>query len=146
MQRNTFSATILLFSLTLSGCATTYQNMNGAFTGGYKNFPVNDQIEKVIFSGNGYTDVQSVLDFAKYRSAEVAKQNNKPYFLMYESLIDASFNRTSSQPDVGIIGSKPISSCFIRLLDEYQQGALETDVVLKQLEQKVQQGGSNEES
>ncbi len=144
MQRKIISAAITLASLVLSGCATTYQNMDTGLTGGYRNFSVNNQLEKVVFSGNGFIHYQAVINFAKYRSAEFAKENNKPYFLMYESLLDASLNRTSSSPEYGIVGNKPISICYIKLLDEYQQGALETDVILEKFEKKVKQGNSNE--
>jgi hypothetical protein len=135
----------LLLPLTvLTGCATGYQG--SGFTGGHFQSPGPGQMEKVSFSGNGYIDSHTVQQYALYRCAEVAKEKNSPYFVIYDSLSAAAADKPSEQPSVGTIGNKPIAYAYLLPLKATRGGAKETDKVLKDLEpiiKKDQADGNN---
>lgn len=128
-------AFIALVSIALGGCATAYQS--GGITGGYYQVSGPGSLEKITFSGNGYISAETVQQYALYRSAEAAKEKNKPYFIIYESLLAAAANKPSEKPGVGAIGNKPMAVAFVLMLDKPQEGAKETAKVLKDLDAVV---------
>jgi len=67
----------------MQGCATSYQR-NG-FSGGYSETQLGENIFKVSFRGNGYTDSERASDFALLRSAELTTENGFRYFTIVES-------------------------------------------------------------
>lgn len=96
-----------LLILSLVGCATSYQG-SGAFsiTGGYYEVPVNPQLTKVVFSGNGYIDTETAAKYTLFRCAELAKKQNKNYFVIYESLHLAALDQPTQQISLGAVGGE----------------------------------------
>jgi hypothetical protein len=88
-------------------------------------------LEKISFTGNGYIQAATVQQYALYRTAEVAKQKNKPYFLIYDTLASASLSRPSELPTIGNVGGKPVAFAFVLFLDAPQSGAKDTAQTLK---------------
>lgn len=125
---------ILLGCLFLTACATPYQDGRFSITGGYFEQPVNSHLTKVAFYANGFTSVTMAVRFAKFRCAEIADKNKKPYFLMYPSLDSAANRRSSLFPAEGSIGGKPAAIAFLALSDEKVPGAIETSAVMTELE------------
>jgi hypothetical protein len=121
----------------LSACATGYQS--NSLTGGYDQTPGPGSLEKISFYGNGYVDAATVQKYALYRCAEVAKEKKKPYFLMFDSLVSASVNKSAALPTVGTVGKHPMAFAFVLMLDAPQKGAMGTEKVLKELEPVVKQ-------
>lgn len=117
----------------LSGCATPYQNSSHGITGGYSNISVSNTVEKITFSGNGYLDASTAVDYGLLRSAEYASENGKPYFMMYSTLMDIVRDRPTQKPNIGLIGSFPTSVCYVVLLDDYQDNALKTQDIIEKL-------------
>lgn len=74
---------VTVFVLVISGCATTYQS-NG-FSGGYSETQLDENIFKVTFRGNGFTNRERTEDFTLLRSAELALQNGYKYFVIVNS-------------------------------------------------------------
>lgn len=120
-------ATVVL----LSGCATQYQS--SGLTGGHSEAKGPGKLEIVSFSANGYTSAALAQQYALYRCAEVAKAHNKPFFMMYESLVDAARERPGSVPRVGQALNKPIATAFILLLDAPRPGVHDTQATLDDL-------------
>ena len=73
----------VLLCLSLVGCATGYHSK--AFTGGYSNMKLQDNIFKVTFRGNAYSSMERTGDFALLRSAEITIENGYKYFVVLET-------------------------------------------------------------
>jgi hypothetical protein len=67
----------------LVSCATPYK-ANGIM-GGYSDIQLSENVFKVSFRGNGYTNPERAADFCLLRSAEVALANGYNYFVIVES-------------------------------------------------------------
>lgn len=63
---------LVAFIAVLIGCATPYQNSSGALSGGWNVKPLEGDIYRVSFYGNGYTTEETVQTFWLYRCAELA--------------------------------------------------------------------------
>ena len=74
---------LILSSILLSGCATTYQS--SGFSGGYSETQLDENVFKVAFRGNGYTGRERVADFTLLRSAELSLQNGYKYFVVIDA-------------------------------------------------------------
>ncbi|MFZ6734950.1 CC0125/CC1285 family lipoprotein [Undibacterium sp. Ji42W] len=126
---------LLASSILLSACATSYQS--SGITGGYYQIPGPGKLDKVIFSGNGFIKPDSVQDYALYRAAEIAKSKNKPYFILYRTLVHAAKDVPAYSPLVGWMDGKPVAYSFVLYLDEFQTGAFTTATVLTDLAKVV---------
>lgn len=71
---------VALACITLAGCATSYQPI--AYTGGYSELPLAENVFKVSFAGNSYIGLDTVSDYALLRSAEVTLEQGFRYFLI----------------------------------------------------------------
>jgi hypothetical protein len=79
----------------VAGCATTYQPM--AFSGGYSETALAENVFKVSFAGNGYIGADTVSDYALLRSAEVTIENGFRYFIITDER-SYSTNSTFTTP------------------------------------------------
>lgn len=121
----------------LSGCATPYRN--GGWTGGLLDDARIGNLDIVTFSANGYTSPELTQRYALYRAAELAQSHNKPFFLMYASLLHAAHQHPSSTARVGTALNKPIATAFVRVLDGPAPGAHNTQDVLEDLRKTIEQ-------
>ncbi len=64
---------LVLITLLVTGCATTYQSMG--FTGGFDEKNLEDNIWRITFSGNGYATRETVQTYWVYHCSEVALKN-----------------------------------------------------------------------
>jgi len=82
---------VLLSALATAGCATSYQD--SGLTGGFSETQLSENIFRVKFQGNGFTNSERAADFALLRSAELTRQNGYSYFAIVEegSAIDKSY-------------------------------------------------------
>jgi len=78
-----FLPILLLSSILLSGCATTYQS--SGYSGGYSETQLDENVFKVAFRGNGYTGRERVADFTLLRSAELTIENGYKYFAVVDA-------------------------------------------------------------
>lgn len=129
------SIIFLLVCLISTGCATSYQSGAFSYTGGYYEVVVNDKITKVVFSGNGFLENETAATYTLFRCAEIAQKQNKPYFLMYDSVNMASFGKTTQEVTRGSIGGKPVTYTYMQAVDKKRDGAISTEEILKQLEE-----------
>jgi len=129
---------LLLAAVLLSGCATPYQSVG--LTGGHLEQKGPGNLQMVAFSANGFTSAELAQKYALYRCAELAKGKNKPFFMMYNSLIGAATNRPSDTPRVGKALNKPIATAFVLLLDGPRPGAHNTDDVMSDLRSVIETG------
>jgi len=67
----------------LAGCATSYQPEG--FTGGYSDMRMGEDLYRVSFEGNGYTDPSRAADFALLRAAKLAISNGASHFAVVDS-------------------------------------------------------------
>lgn len=74
----------------LAGCATSYQPKS--FSGGFSETRLDQNVFRVSFQGNGYTDVQRAEDFALLRSAELTLKHGFTHF----AIVSARFDRNVS--------------------------------------------------
>ena len=72
-----------LVTLLLSACATPYQK--NSFTGGFSETQLDDNVFKVTFRGNAYTNRERAADFALLRSAELTLDHGYSYFAIVKS-------------------------------------------------------------
>lgn len=78
-----FLPIILISSVLLSGCATTYQS--NSFSGGYSETQLDENVFKVTFRGNGRTGRERVADFTLLRSAELTMNSGFKYFVIVDA-------------------------------------------------------------
>lgn len=125
----------IIASAALTGCATQYQS--SGLTGGHREETGPGKMQKVNFHGNGFIASDTVQKFALYRCAELAKAQNKPHFLIYDSLLAAAAEEPARLPRVGSVGNKPSASAFMLVLDSPRKGSLDTQAVLVELDPLV---------
>ena len=113
----------------LGGCGTQYQSIG--ITGGHQDSIGPGHLERVDFSGNGYSEPGRMKIFALYRAAEVAQAKKKSFFVLYDSLLSAAQSRPSEMPRVGMLGGKPWAYAFVKFHDQKVVGANDTAEVLK---------------
>lgn len=126
----------------LSGCATAYQSPG--LTGGHYEQKGPGTLELVSFSANGYTKPELAQKYALYRCAERAKAKNKPFFIMYTSLVNAARNVPTDTPHVGLALGKPTATALVLLLDAPRPGAHHTDDVMADLRKVIETGSLNQ--
>ena len=73
MKKLTFLPILLL----LLGCATPYQKLGD--TGGYLQQKLAEDVYRITFRGNGFTDYKRANDFALLRAAEIGKKLGYSY-------------------------------------------------------------------
>lgn len=132
--------TVVVASLCLAGCATSYQSAGSSITGGHANKQGPGKLEVVEFYGNGFTSLALAEQYATYRCAEIAHAKGKPYFIIYDTLSNAARDLPSFRPLVGSIQNKPHVTSFVLLLDAPRRGAQETKAVLAELRQVIESG------
>ena len=130
------AALLLSTTLVLGGCATSYGG--AGLTGGYAQSRVNDRLMKVDFYGNGYIKADMVQSYALYRCAEIAKEKNKAYVVIYDSLRTAALDIPTPLPKVGSLGGKPSAYAFVAFEDTQRSGAQEVEPLLARLRPLVQ--------
>jgi hypothetical protein len=128
----------LAAALLMSGCATHYQS--SGLTGGHSEAKGPGKLEMVRFAANGYTSAALTQNYALYRCAEVAQAHNKPFFMMYDSLLSAARELPGSMPRVGLVQNKPTATAFILLLDAPRPGVHDTRATLDDLRNVVATG------
>lgn len=69
----------------MTGCATAYQPKG--LSGGFEETPLDANVWRVSFRGNGYTKSERAEDFALLRSAELALANGFTHFAFYDSKV-----------------------------------------------------------
>ena len=74
---------LLFIVIGLVGCATEYQATG--MTGGYSETRLGENIYRVSFQGNGFTNVERVTDFTLLRSAELTIRNGYKWFAIIDS-------------------------------------------------------------
>lgn len=121
---------ILAICFSISGCATTYGTGKIGLTGGAMATTATPRLQKVIFYGNGFTSPDIAQKYALFRAAEYARDQGKPWFLMYATLTDAALDRTTLLPNLGSVDNKPAAFAYVRLLDQEQPNATRTDDIL----------------
>lgn len=73
---------LVLFIGFCVGCATPYQPVG--LLGGFSDSQIQNDIFRVNFRGNGYTDLSTASDYALLRAAEIAIQNGFNYFIIIQ--------------------------------------------------------------
>jgi hypothetical protein len=105
-----YKKTIILFLVIfLNGCVTKTPYQSIAYSGGYSNTIIDENIFKVSFKGNGFTSKERVEDFTLLRSAEITLQYGFKYFIIINS--DSYSTLTAYQNN---IYSKPSSTNMIK--------------------------------
>ena len=74
---------VLLTLISLTGCATSYQGI--AYTGGYSETRLAENVFRVSFKGNAYTSRERAADFALLRSAELTLENGYTHFVIIDA-------------------------------------------------------------
>jgi hypothetical protein len=132
-------AAVLLFSLTLAGCATGYNDLKNplSLTGGYWDEPGPGKLVKVGFAGNAFIEREQVERYLVRRAAEVAQRQGASHFLMYSSLPNAIADRPSMGRSVATIGGKPVSYVYILPITEPNSRALAVKDVMDRVAPEV---------
>jgi hypothetical protein len=131
--------TLLAITLGLSGCATGYGP--SGFSGGYEDMKIQDNIYRVSFTGNAYTNKREAADFAMLRCAELTLENGAKYFAVVtesddsQTFVDTTprsssttYNAYSNSLNTQYYGgetifySKPSSSYTIQIFSKKPSG------------------------
>jgi hypothetical protein len=144
---------LLASTLVLTSCATTYQ-ANG-LTGGFSETQLDEDLFTVRFAGNGYTSSERASDFALLRCADLAIQNNFPYFKIIDSqsnmktsyIVTTDTNFNASSYGNSLYGSsnqttnvkaveKPRINLTVRLLRDKVDGSYNAAFIQKSIRAK----------
>lgn len=71
---------MITVAVLVCSCATAYQPDGTDGTGGYTFARLSENVFKVEFSGNGFTEPKRAKDFALLRAAEICLEHNYRYF------------------------------------------------------------------
>ena len=93
---------LLCACLFLAACATSYGPM--AWSGGYSDLQLGDNIFRVTFEGNSYLTPARASEYALLRSADVALEKGFRYFIVSES---TTANIVPGSSGGASAGSKP---------------------------------------
>ena len=74
---------LLILSLFIAGCATTYQP--NSITGGFSDKQLSFDSFWIGFSGNGYTSASDVQDMCLLRAAEICYSRGFNYFVVHQN-------------------------------------------------------------
>lgn len=74
---------MIFASIILSACATGYQPEG--VVGGYSELRIGEDLYRVSFEGNGYTDAERAGDLALLRAAEITLSNGASHFAVIDS-------------------------------------------------------------
>lgn len=96
----------MLFCITASGCATGYQKMSSTGNSGY--MKVQDNIYKIVFSGNTYAGEVRASDFALLYFAKVTLRNGYKYFVPLQKKSDAKGSSYKTPVDAQGVGATSI--------------------------------------
>jgi hypothetical protein len=128
--------------LLLSGCATSYQDLQQSR--GNLNRPGPGKLEQVFFATNEYSAPDVTMKFAMYRCAELAKSRNKPYFVLYDTLLDAARGLPATDPRVRQLTRAPSAHTYMLGLDAPAPGAFHTQTILDSLQSVINAGSKRE--
>lgn len=73
-----YKIAFLMTLVFLFGCATPYQKIGD--TGGYQHLKLAEDVYRVTFLGNGFTEYNRAYDFALLRAAEIGKELGYSHF------------------------------------------------------------------
>jgi hypothetical protein len=82
---------LLVLCLGIMGCETAYRIQS--FKGGYADYQLQDDIYKVEFKANAFTDADKAQDYALLRCSEVTLNNGYRYFIIVD---EQSYQKNSS--------------------------------------------------
>jgi len=102
MRKITAFVLPMLFCIIVSGCATGYQKTKS--TGNYTYMKIQDNIYKIVFSGNAYASEERASDFALLHFAEVTLNDGYRYFVPLQQKSDikgASYKTPADAQGVG---------------------------------------------
>ena len=131
------AVTAILALMFLAGCATTYTKKS--LLGGYSDTKIQEDIFKVTFKGNAYTDTERTEDFTLLRCAEITLENGYNYFIVLGGGTDVKTGTVYTPPTAQTTGfvsggvyhghtsyfgggvsayHKPTSACMIKCFKE----------------------------
>ncbi len=90
---------VLILIVLHTGCATTYQK--DGFTGGYDETQLSENVWRVGFKGNAYTNMTKTQDFLMYKNAELTKEKGYRFFWLkvIPSDVETSMHTTQGYYD-----------------------------------------------
>ncbi|WP_339939885.1 hypothetical protein [Undibacterium luofuense] len=130
-------AGIILLTAAVSGCAQ-YGAMgtNPIVGGGFVDMDGIGKLHKVYYMSTPFAK-NNISDSMMVRCAEIAKSKNKPYFAMYNNLMDAIRDKKEYEPVVWSHLLMSESEVYILLSENDQSGYFNAEKILQDLGQKV---------
>jgi len=107
---NTFAAMALLL---VFGCSTPYKS-NGLM-GGFSETQLDENVFRVSFRGNGFTNPERAADLSLLRAAELARNNGYSYFIIVDSQSYSKYSAvttpttTTTTAQINTVGTGNIS-------------------------------------
>ena len=90
-MKKLFAITLSIFTLT--GCATSYQS--DGLAGGFSEVQLGENLWRVSFRGNGYTESTRAEDFAMLRSADLTLIHGFTHFVFVDGRLEKDFTAVS---------------------------------------------------
>lgn len=147
MKKITVWIIALSSMLSLNACFTTKYGPK-RFTGGYQESKLEENPYQVTFAGNGTSSQERILQYALYRCAELAYEQERPYFRVLSHFNQTKHEQHYSWSSQGFTYcvrsyriSKPKHTIVIELLEQahlFDQACYATHEVLSQLASEIQ--------
>lgn len=136
------SLLLLIAAFSLAGCTSTTYQSKGAM-GGHERQKGPGKLELVSYTNTGDVPAKTLQLYVVYRCAQIARENNKPWFVMYDNLINAAKNAPVKLPTVGMHSDTSVASAFFMGVDGPGTNAYNTSEVLAGLKSVVETGNRN---
>lgn len=118
MSKKNTKSVLLLLTLIITGCATSYKPA-GFFNDGYKDMALSNDIYKVSFKGNSDTSKSTVQDYLLRRCAEITMQKGYKYFIIMDGNTEAA-HKTSTIPLVHTYSDHSLITYHQSSSEEYE--------------------------
>ena len=119
---------IMLVSLVLTGCATSYQPKS--YTGGYTDTKLDDDKYRVTFSGNQHTSADRVERYALLRAAEITLDYGYSHFVTVNESGDSVSRYSTTQAGTVREGKSNQATIHFVMMDSEDMNSDESRIAI----------------
>ena len=119
---------IILVSLVLTGCATSYQPKS--YTGGYTDTKLDDDKYRVTFSGNQHTSADRVERYALLRAAEITLDYGYSHFVTVNESGDSVSRYSTTQAGTVREGKSNQATIHFVMMDSEDMNSDESRIAI----------------
>lgn len=136
-----YLAVPLCTAVLLAGCAPTYQQAPNMV--GFDERAGPGKLHSVNLTSNIYVSVEQAQQSVLYRAAEVAVQQGKNHFFLFEGLNEAASGHAAPLPRTAKVQHGVLTFSFVLPIDQAQEHSFDARAVMLQLKEVVNPDSKN---